>query len=1135
MKCPKCQFDSPEDAKFCNQCGNKLGIACPECGNINLHGSKFCNECAHDLRKRKQVSIIDDSDLKSATQKPLTAEILATYKKIEGERKPVTVLFADLCGYTEMSERLDPEEVKAITSRIFSEIAQIVVKYEGFIEKYVGDAVMAIFGATRAYEDDPVRAIRAAKEIHNLVETLSPEYENMIGLPLSMHSGINTGLVATGAVNQEKGTHGIAGDTINLAARLSRLGKAGDILVGPDTHNQTEGYFNFEALGPTKIKGKSESVQVYKVLTPKKQPQKVRRVHGLRAKLIGRKVEILQLKEAVNKLQDGQGSILSICGTAGTGKSRLVEEFKATLDLKKIQWREGHAYPYTQNIPYFPLINLLSRAFQIEEGDSKERVLDKIEYGIKTLTGSKAYFTPYIGSLFGISYPELKGINPDSWKFHLQKAVQEILSALVHRAPTIICIEDFHWADPSSLKLFQLILQETRLPVLFLYTYRPVITILSSYQISALEQLYQEIILHDLSPSEMQEMLESLLKTKTIPADLKKFVQGMIKGNPFYLEEVINSLIESETLIRKNENWVVSKPISKSKISPTIQGVIAARLDRLGKETKRTLQEASVIGTAFLFEILNKITEFKDHIDKSLKGLELHDLIRIKSLQPDLEYAFKHALTHEVVYNGLLKKKREAVHLRIGLVMEKLFHDRLSEFYETLAFHFKKGMSIPKAVDYLVKSGEKSLRRYALEESHQYFKQAFELMSDKPQKTKEEQDILIDLLNKWSPVFHLRGSYSRLVDLLKAHESLATSLDNKGKRGMFYAWLGHALQSKEKLNEAHYYLCKAVKIGEEIENPKIIGYSHAWLAITCADLGLLDDALAHGEKAIEISRLFQSDQILFSSSFRAFAYVSYFRGECQKMVETGRILLEYGQKQSDIRSTALGHLYIGLSHATAGDFPSSIECYQWTIQLSVDPLFSHISTFHLGMSYFINGQLHEAENTFKQVMKFSEDFGSEFIGTTAKGLMGLVLLSRDNLSQAVKVCEDVLKVYNENDSRWRFAVGNFLLGKVYLEIVQRKKPKSLAFLIRNIGFLVKNVPIADKKAEFHFNNAIEVAKEIGSKSYLGQAYLSLGFLHKARSRVDQARKCISEAVLIFEQCEANVFLKQAKNALESLG
>lgn len=1089
MKCPKCQHENPNAQKFCGECGQKLA------------------------------------------KLPETEKVMP---EIKGERKHVTVLFSDLSGYTALSEKLDPEEVKEISSRIFGEIVQVVTKYEGFIEKFIGDAVMAIFGVIRSYEDDPVRAIRAAREIHNLVESLSPKYEKVIGRPLSMHSGINTGLVVTGEVDMEKGTHGISGDTVNLAARLSSLGKAGEILVGPDTHCQAEGHFNFEDLGPTKIKGKTEAIRVYKVIDLKGHPRKVRRIHGLRAKLIGRKIEIDQLIEAVNRLEYGKGSIFSICGAAGTGKSRLIEDFKAILDLEKIQWREGHAYPYAQNIPYFPLINLLSRAFQIEESDSQEKVRTKIESGIEILIGKIDDVIPYIGSLFTLSYPEIAEISPDSWKFHLQKAIQKILAALTQRGPTVICLEDLHWADPSSLELIRLILTETRHPALFLCVYRPIIKLFSSHQLDILGELYKEIALYDLSPSEMQEMLESLLRTETIPPDLSKFVQGKIEGNPFYLEEVINSLIESETLIRRDEDWVLTRPISKSEVSPTIHGVISSRLDRLGKETKRVLREASVIGGAFLYRILEKITDLEEHLDESLSMLESHDMIRVRSLEPDLEYVFKHSLTHEVVYNGLLKKERQEVHERIALVMEKLFHDRLPEFYETLAFHFKQGQSLQKAVEYLVKSGEKSLGKYSVEESHEYFKEAYNLLSNKPEKTKDEKKLIIDIFLKWAFVFNHRGEYQKLADLFHSHIDLAESLGDEEMLGMFYAWIGSAFRAREKLEDAYKLLSKALKIGERIENNKVIGYACAWLSWTCGDLGLLDEALIYAKRAQKISEVYKRDKELFRFTFVGMGWTHVFRGENKKVVKTGRILLEYGQSESDMRCVNMGYSIIGAGYFTAGDFPSAIEWNKRAIQIAPDPIFSSSARLLLGIAYVAHGQLQEAEKILEEVKQLSENLSAEFIGTVGQFFLGIISVARGNLRQGELIVEDLLRLWFESGSKYRYALGRLMLGKFYLQIVQKVEPKSFSFLIRNIGFLIKNVPFAKKKAEVHFNETIEVAIKIGAKSLLGQAYLALGLIHKSRHRTEQARQCITQAIELFEEYEAEVYLKQAEEALEAL-
>ena len=1081
MKCPKCQFDNPEGAKFCNECGHKFG------------------------------------------EEPA----------IEGERKQVTVLFSDLSGYTAMSEKLDPEEVKNIISRIFGEIAQVVVKYDGSIEKFIGDAVVAFFGVPKAHEDDPVRALRAAREIHEIVNAMSHQFESKVGMALSMHTGINTGLVVTGEVTDGKGPLGVTGDTVNVASRLSGLARPGEILVGEDTYRQAEGLFNIRPLEPVNVKGKTEPIRVYKVLSLREEPAKTHRLSGMRADLIGRKSQIALLSEAVYKLREGKELIFSICGDAGTGKSRLIEEFKATLDIRNIQWWEGHAYAYSQNIPYSLLVNLLNRAWQIGESDSSEKVREKMESGINYLMERRAEFTPYIGGLYSLNYPELEGISHELWKIRLQEAVQVLFEAFARKAPAVICLEDLHWADPSSVELVHVILSKFKYPALFLCVYRPTFSLFSNYTLNETEKLCQEIHLRDFSSSESYEMLQSLLKTRIIPVELKKFIEEKGEGNPFYLEEVINSLIESGTLARDNGYWKLTRPITESRIPSTIQGVITGRIDRLENETKRVLQESSCLGRTFPYEILKRITGLQGHVNQCLSDLERLDLIRTKTPLPELEYIFKHALTQEVVYSSLLKKDREAIHKRIALAMEQLFRDRLPEFYETLAFHFTRGQSFDKAVDYLKRAGEKSFYRYALMESHQYLKEAFEILSTKPRKSRQEEDLLIDLLNKWSVVYIWRANFEEMIALLVSHEEMAESLGDKRKLGIFYAQLAHALAHKARLKDSYQYLMKALKLGEEIGNHEVIGYACIYLSSTCGELGLINDSIAFIERAQEISRVLESDLMPYRMAFHA-AAPYFYRGDSKKVKRIGNRFLEMGKNKSDVRFSSLGNFWLGQGHLAAGDFLLATKYFNLAIEISTDPLISLISRFMSGFSYLSTGQLQEAENSLNELMKLSEKFDAWNFRSTSKGLLGVVLISKGNISQGIRLIEDVKRVYLENGAKYRYATVEYLLGNIYLQMVQGGGRRSLFFLAKNIGFLIKTLPFVGKKCEGYFNKAIEVAKEIGAEGVLAQSYLGMGLLYKTNGRKEDAREFLTKAIQVFEKYEAAGYLKRAKEALGSL-
>jgi class 3 adenylate cyclase/tetratricopeptide (TPR) repeat protein len=1114
MKCPKCQFENPEGKKFCQECGSRLSWICPNCKSTNLPTGKFCGDCGYKLEQPPE------------TPTPIPPS--------DSERKHVTVLFSDMSGYTAMTEKLDPEETKEIMGKIFGEISKVVAKYGGFIEKFIGDAVMALFGVPKSHEDDPVRAIKAAREIHDVVSSLSSQFEKRIGKALCMHTGVCTGLVVTGDVNLEKGTHGVLGDTINTAARLSGLAKPGEIVISPDTHHQAEGYFNFEALEPTTVKGKAEPIKPYRVISPRDDPTKTHRLSGMRAELIGRKVEMAQLQEAVTNLKQGKGSIFSVVGDAGTGKSRLIEEFKASLNPDEVQWREGHAYAYSQNIPYFPLIDLLNRAWQITEGDNPEQVRKKVEAGAKFLIGDRSELIPYLGSLYSIKYPEIENVSPEYWKAKLHEAVQLILSALTRRAQTVICIEDLHWADPSSVELLRNILSNFRYPAVILCIYRPTFSLFTSHHAGTIKS-YQEIRIHDLSPTDAQSMIESLLKTDAAPEELKKFIRDRVEGNPFYLEEVINSLLETAILVKEDGQWKLTKPLIEANIPSTVQGVITARLDRLETETKRILQEASVIGRAFLYEILKRVTDLKDQIDRSLHGLERLDLIRARTLDPDLEYIFKHALTQEVVYNGLLKKERQNIHEKIGQVMEELFQDRLTEFYEALAYHFKQGHSILKAIQYLRSAGQKSLLRYAVEESHQYYREAYEILTSMPIVSDHDKALLIDLLSDWALVFYYRADFFGLHRVLQQNLNIVETIAGKAKIGMFYVWYGAAMEKMERLKDSHDYLHKALRIGESEADEKVIAYAHCWLSYIYQDEGVFDEALSHA-KHVQTSDIFMSDSMLFFQTMASLALTYWWRGEVRNIRDTGTRLLEYGRERSDMRSVCFGYHFQGASYYVAGDFPAAITLMESALAVAPTPLFAVNAEVGIGAACLSDGQVEKAEELFKDAVRIDELYGYGFTGKIAKAFFGIITIMKGQLGEGVRISEDVLKKWSEINSQYRYANGNNILGHVYLQMVLGggEKKKSLCFFAKNIGFLIKTLPFVDRKAEEHLSEAIKVGREIGAKGVIAQASLDMGLLHKAKGRSNEARKYISDAIQLFEECEADVYLKQAKEALASL-
>ncbi|MCG6534317.1 MAG: tetratricopeptide repeat protein, partial [Syntrophales bacterium LBB04] len=702
------------------------------------------------------------------------------------------------------------------------------------------------------------------------------------------------------------------------------------------------------------------------------------------------------------------------------------------------------------------------------------------------------------------------------------------------RGPTLICLEDLHWADPSSIDLFRYIVSDLAYPVFILCVYRPSFSLIPSEQLHMPEGLYQEIRLRDLTAREAEDMLGSLLKTNALSPELKGFVQQKAEGNPFYLEEVVSSLIETGILRWENGNWQLTRAIRQIDVPTTVQGVISARIDRLESKTKRLLQEASVIGRIFPHALLQRVTEFREEIDGCLRALQELDLLRIESLYPNLEYSFKHALIQEVVYQSLLRKDRQKVHERIGIAIEEIFKDRLGELYETIAFHFVEAQALDKAMFYLIRSGEKGLAQYALDESRKYFREAYQILSNREPRSREEDELLVEVLLKWAIVFYYRGDFAELTDLLIAHKQLAESIGDPAKLGKYYASLGFALRCREEFEESYRYLRKALQLGEQLNDPSVIGYACSQLGWTCAELGLLDEAVQFGERARDISKVLVSDHFLTCISYFGLGQAYWYKGDSGKAYEVGEALVEFGNRHAHARSIVCGYYNIGHSHFISGDLPAAIEYYEKAIEVSIDPYYSQIPKTMLGYAYVSAGEFERAEEVIKEVQTFSANSGVEIIGTAAHGIFGMVMAGTGHFSEGIRRLEDVRKIFFEKKRRCLYAASENTLGRVYLHVAYGKRARDVSLVLKNIKFLARNALMARKKAEAHFTRAAETAKVIGAKGILAQAYFNLGQLYAARNKPEKARLFFTQSMTLFERCEAKQYLGQAREALASL-
>lgn len=561
---------------------------------------------------RRQLAELEQQEVKSLA--------------LRGERKQVTVMFADISGFTAMSEKLDPEEVRSLINACFERLGAVIDHYEGHIDKFIGDEIMALFGAPVAHENDPERALRAALDMMTALDEFNQEHAAQIPKPLALHFGINSGLVIAGGIGtSQRQDYSVMGDTVNLAARLEGLSEAGEILVGEDTYRLTVPLFEFETLKPVKVKGKQKPVQVYRLLRAKKLMHgQLRGVAGLSAPLVGREAEMALLTETLHNLLAGKGGLVSVIGEAGIGKSRLIQELyhlcQEHLQAGQVNWVEGRALSHGENASYLVTRDVLCNLLGIDLEAPPPEVGQRLQTEVNNLfPGQSTTVYPYLAYLLEVPLAEavarrLKYLEGEALHQRIFNATHTYLSTKAKQQPLILVWEDLHWADPSSLALLETLLPLTQhCPLLLLLVYRP----LSERRIWDFHQRASQrankdhncIELAPLSYDESYQLLDHLMGHCDMTEKTRHSILNKAEGNPFFIEEVIRSMIDSGLIIRSEDDqrWIVTKGIEDLEIPDTLQGVIMARIDRLDLATKRILQVASVIGRNFSYRVLDQV------------------------------------------------------------------------------------------------------------------------------------------------------------------------------------------------------------------------------------------------------------------------------------------------------------------------------------------------------------------------------------------------------------------------------------------------------------------------------------------------------------------------------------------------
>src|SRR5262245_7278186 len=852
MRCPQCGHDNPDGVKFCGECGTRFDSRCPSCGTDNPSANKFCHQCGQALAPPPAPAARFASP-QGYTPKHLAEKILTSRTALEGERKQVTVLFADVSGFTALSEQLDPEEVHHLMNRAFALMLGEVHRYEGTINQLLGDGVMALFGAPIAHEDHAQRAVHAALGMQRVLQGYGAELQRTQGIVFGVRLGLNTGLVVVASIGDNlRMDYTAVGDTTNLAARMLHVAEPGQIVIAEETHRAVRGYFVTQPLGVQAIKGKAEPVNAYEVV----------RARGRRTRLevgaergltpfVGREPELTLLQERWAEARAGRGQVVCLMGEAGIGKSRLLLEFRRRLADEPVTWLTGRCISYGKEMAYLPIIDLLKHTFQVEEGDDDATISAKIEQGMVALGEALQPAIPHVKSLLSVPPGDAAVLRLDAQQRRL-KLFEALRAMALHGGqlrPLVLVVEDLHWIDKTSEEvLLHLADSIPTARVLLLVTYRP------GYQHPFGERTYTTRIgLRTLSDHDSLRLAAGMLAMAEFPPELRDLIVRKAEGNPFFLEEVLKSLLEVGALRQRDGRYVLTKPIAEIYVPDTIQDVIMARIDRLEEVPKRALQLAAVIGREFTVRLLERISDVKAQLEHFLQELKVLEFIYERSFYPELAYMFKHALIHDVAYNSLLMQRRKELHRLVAMAIEEPYAERLPESYEMLAYHYERGEVWEKALEYLVKAGQKAQQAYANQEALAHYNRALDTCERLGEGVEPATRMTI-YAGKGAVHFLL----SEFRASIEAHQRLletARQLGDRNKEAEALHQIGFGFFYAHEFEQALEFSYQAQALATEMGNQNILAASLFVIAQVHAVTGKLDEATHCVEEALRVSRM----------------------------------------------------------------------------------------------------------------------------------------------------------------------------------------------------------------------------------------------------------------------------------------
>ncbi len=1071
ITCQHCGHENPSQVEFCLACAASLRPVCPVCGHPASPGDRFCGQCGADLQQPRlctncghpvppgnrfcgqcgapapaaasSAELASSAPPSEAQPAPpsldsrlqslrdlipanLADKMAQAAVGIQGERREVTVLFLDATNFTAVSHFLDSEDVYLVVDEAMRLLVEVIYKYEGTVDKFTGDGLMALFGAPVAHENDPERAVRAALEMQAALQPLRERTKARYGFDFQVRIGINTGLVVAGRLGSNLHMeYTVIGDTVNLASRLETAAEPGTVLVSFSTYQRTRPLFEYQILPPIRVKGKPEPIQAYRPLGVRKRAGQVRGLPGLQVPMVGRRDLLAQLEEAAEKVaRESRSQIVLVTGEAGLGKSRLVNEFRNRLLPPHFNVYEGQCLSFARSTPLWILASLLRDILGIADTDPAALQREKLQAYLRQLGKDAAGYFPYLISVLGLEHADPGGAeiveqqDVATLQRQIYAAFKQVLSAEARKAPTVYIFEDLHWVDPASRSfLVDFLGMLFDLPVLVILISRdferetvlaPILTLLQKHPAMA-----ADIRLQALSKSEELQLIEELLKkVGANVGNLARRIAERTEGNPFYIEEIIRMLLDQGELpLGSGQNVSVELLESQLDAVPgTLKGLILTRFDSLPENLRLLLQKAAVIGRSFPVRLVQRLSGAPaGEVVVALQELTRRQFLVVEPFGEEQGYSFRHALIQEAVYHTLLRKDRRRFHDRVAQVIQEGAYLPRDEQIEALAYHYGRGEQPTQAIPYLLTTAENALRRSAYETAIQHFRHILALMEkDRDNFLEECFRVHIGL----GQALKFSGEFQEAEQILQMSLERFQAMESVPSEYMaFYLEnlreLADVGQRTGELEKAVQYLQTALDVADPQEHPALwyaLQDRFAWVRFR---QGRLDEAFQIARNATQKVEEQGVDlpYTLLGSLYNTLGGIAYQQGNPAEAIPYVESSLHLYEEQGYAWGIGVAYANLGVLHWALGDWPKAAEMYERAANLQSAKGFvpEQITNLrNLGHLRRAMGEHDQARQDIQATIEISQRFGYDYGILCGEVALALLALTEENWEELTR-------------------------------------------------------------------------------------------------------------------------------------